>query len=289
MRNSCCASQQMSESLPTIERVNPQKVKELLQTAVLGRRGLYFREAGSTNDIGKGLAARGASEGMVIASETQTGGRGRIGREWASPAGGLWFSVILRPTVHAGHAAKLSLLASVAVAKTISKLYGLKTDIKWPNDVLLNGKKVCGILTESEIRGQRIDFAVLGIGVNADFEVQALPMHLRQLATTLRHQLEGRVQREILLSELLKEIEFHYHVFEQQKFDVILEDWRSLASFLGSDMKVQTDGEIVHGLAFDINKDGALVLRLRDGTMRNITSGDIVAISNEQHPEYVDE
>jgi biotin-[acetyl-CoA-carboxylase] ligase BirA-like protein len=279
----------MSEPSPKAERVNPQKVKELLQTTVLGRRGVYFREVTSTNDIGKGLAADGASEGMIISSETQMEGRGRRGREWASPEGGLWFSVILRPKVQAGHAAKLSLLASVAVAKAIRRLYGLKTNVKWPNDVLLDGKKVCGILTESEIRGQRIDFAVLGIGVNADFEVEALPVHLRSPATTLRHQLKGEVQREALLSELLKEIEFHYHLFEKQKFEVILEDWRSLASFLGSDIRVQTDGEIVHGLAVDINNDGALVIRLKDGTTHSITSGDIVAMSSEPHPEHVDE
>jgi BirA family biotin operon repressor/biotin-[acetyl-CoA-carboxylase] ligase len=243
----------------------------------------------STNDIGKDLAAKGASEGMIISSETQTEARGRRGRQWTSPEGGLWFSVILRPKVHARHAAKLSLLASVAVAKAIHRLYGLKTNVKWPNDVLLDGKKVCGILTESEIRGQRIDFAVLGIGVNADFEVQALPAHLRPLTTTLRHQLRGEVQREILLCELLKEIEFHYHMFEKQKFDVILEDWRRLSSFLGSDLWVQIDGEIIHGLAVDINGDGALLIRLRNGTSLNITSGDIVAISNEQHPDHVDE
>lgn len=275
--------------MPKAERVNPQKVKELLQTTVLGRRGLYFREVTSTNDIGKGLATEGANEGMIISSETQTGGRGRRGREWISPRGGLWFSIILRPKVHAEHAGELSLLASVAVAKAIRRLYSLKTDVKWPNDVLLGGKKVCGILAESEIRGQRIDFAVLGIGVNADFEVQALPVHLRSPTTTLRHQLKGEVQREVLLSELLKEIEFHYHMFEKQKFDVILEDWRRLASFLGSDIGVQTDGEIVHGVAVDIDNDGALVIRLKGGTTRSITSGNIVPISDEQHPKYVDE
>lgn len=279
----------MSESSTKAERVNPQKVKELLQTKVLGRRGLYFREVTSTNDIGKGLATEGASEGMIISSEMQTEGRGRRGREWASLEGGLWFSVILRPMVHARHVAKLSLLASAAVAKVIRRLYGLKTNVKWPNDVLVDGKKVCGILTESEIRGQKIGYVVLGIGVNTNFEVQALPMHLRPVTTTLRHHLHGEVQREALLSELLKEIEFHYHTFEKQKFDVILEDWRSLAGFLGSDIRVQTDGEIVHGLAVDINNDGALVIRLRDGTMRNLTSGDIASISNEQYPERVDE
>lgn len=279
----------MNESSPKTARINPQKVKELIKTTALGRRGLYFRKVTSTNDISKGLADRGASEGMIVLSETQTEGRGRHGREWTSPEGGLWLSVILRPKVHAQHAGKLSLFASVAVAKTIRRLYGLKTDIKWPNDVLLDGKKVCGILTETEIRGQKIDFAVLGIGVNANFEIQALPAHLKPLATTLKHQLGREVDRESLLSEMLKETELNYRLYEEQKFNMILEDWRSLASFLGSDITVRTDKEIVDGLAVDINDDGALVVRLRDGTMRNITSGDIATISNEQHPEHVDE
>lgn len=279
----------MRESLPKAERFNVRKVKELLKTRALGRRGLYFREVTSTNDIGKDLANEGVNEGMIIFSETQMEGRGRLGREWVSPEGGLWFSVILRPKVHARHAAKLSLLASVAVAKTILRLYDAKTDVKWPNDVLLDGKKVCGILTETEIKGQRIDFAVLGIGVNADFEVQALPANLRPLTITLRHQLKREVQREVLLSELLKDIESHYNMFEKQKFDGILEDWRRLASFLGSDIRIQTDGEMVNGLAVDVNDDGALSIRLEDGTVQNITSGSIVAISSERHPEHVDE
>lgn len=279
----------MSKSLPKAERLNIRKVKELLQTAVLGRRGLYFREVTSTNDIAKDLVNESKSEGTIVFSETQMEGRGRLGREWLSPEGGLWFSVILRPKVQASHAAKLSLFASVAVAKAIHRLYGLKTDVKWPNDVLIDGKKICGILTETEIKDQKIDFAVLGIGVNADFEVQALPANIRPLTTTLKHQLRREVQREVLLSELLKDIESYYHMFEKQKFNEILEDWRRLASFLGSDIRVQTDGEIVHGLAVNIDNEGALVVRLEDGTMRNITSGSIVAISDEQHPEHVDE
>jgi BirA family biotin operon repressor/biotin-[acetyl-CoA-carboxylase] ligase len=279
----------MSESLPQSERVNPRKVKELIKTRILGRRGLYLREVTSTNDIARGLATEGANEGLIVVSELQAEGRGRRGREWTSPVGGLWFSVILRPKVHARHVAKLGLLASVAVAKAICRLYGLETSVKWPNDVLLVGKKVCGILTEGEIRDQKIGYAVLGIGVNADFNVQALPVHVRQVATTLRHQLKKEIEREVLLSELLKEIEFQYNMFEEQKFDVILEDWRSLASFLGSDITVQADGEIVQGLAVGINNDGALVVRLGDGTMRSLTSGDITAVSSEQHPEHVDE
>jgi len=279
----------MSDTQFKAERMQPPKVKEKLRTKTLGRAMLYFRELTSTNDIAKELALRGFREGTAIVAETQTTGKGRFKRQWKSPERGLWFSIILKPKVQPKHAPKLTLLASVAVAKTVNELYGLETEIKWPNDVLVNKKKVCGILTESQIKGETLDFAVLGIGVNADFDVEALPTPLRETATTLREELGKEIERETLLRELLGEIESYYEVFQKAEFDSILKDWRRLAGFLGRYVKIENEAEAIEGWAIDVDNDGALIVRLRDKTLRRVTSGDLVEAARGNYPDYIDE
>jgi len=268
----------MSEAVPKRARIQPSKVRENLRTRILGQAGLYFRQLTSTNDIAKDLAVSGAGEGTLVAAETQTAGKGRFKRRWMSPANGLWFSVILKPVVQPKHAPKITLLASVVIAKTIKRLYGLNTEIKWPNDVLIEGKKVAGVLTEGQISGKTLDFAILGIGINANFSLEAFPTHLMEAATTLKEELGRETERETLLSEVLNEIESYYESLQQGRFEIILDDWRRLAGFLGSHVKVRSDKEKIEGWAVDVDEDGALVLRLRDSTLRRITSGDLVKI-----------
>jgi len=279
----------MSEALSTKERIKPPKVKENLRTKILGQAIVYFQELNSTNDFAKELAVRGAREGTIVVAETQTMGKGRFKRKWISPENGLWFSIVLKPNAPLKHAQKLTLLASVAVAKTINRLYGLEAQIKWPNDVLINQKKVCGMLTESRIKGEKVDFAILGIGINANFNVESIPRHLREEATTLKEELGKEIKREILLCELLAEIESHYELFRRRRFEEILEYWRRLAGFLGSNVEVKSDEETVEGQAIDIDDDGALIIRLKDETFVTVTSGDIVKITHEDYPRYVDE
>jgi BirA family biotin operon repressor/biotin-[acetyl-CoA-carboxylase] ligase len=254
------------------------RVKENLGTRTIGRSILYFRELASTNDVAKELAAEDAKEGTVVLAETQSEGRGRLGREWVSPPGGVWFSVILRPEIEPKHAPRLTLVVSVAVAKAISKLFSLRAEIKWPNDVLVNGKKVCGILTEAKTRGDVLDYVVVGVGVNADFDVELLPSSLRDSVATLLGELKRHVDREVLLSALLREIEVYYRLFSWGKFDVILGEWRSLAGFLGSGVRVVEEKGILEGTAVDVDEEGALILRLGNGTVRRVTFGDLAVL-----------
>jgi len=279
----------MSKARLKEESMQPSKVRDNLRTKILGRAILYFRELTSTNDITKELAIRGFREGTVVVAETQTRGKGRIRREWMSPERGLWFSIILKPKVQPKHAPKLTLLASVAVTKTINQLYGLHAQVKWPNDVLINRKKVCGILTESQIKGGTLDFAVLGIGVNADFDVEVLSTPLRETATTLKEELGKEIERETLLRELLEEIESYYELFQKAEFDSILKDWRRLAGFLGSYVKIEDEAEAIEGRAIDVDDDGVLIIRLLDKTLRKVASGDLVEIARSDYPEYIDE
>lgn len=254
------------------------KVKDGLQTQILGHPFLYFRELNSTSDMAKELAIRGAGEGTVIIAETQTKGRGRLKREWLSPVGGLWLSIILRPRTEPKHASKLTLMVSVAVAKTIIKLFRLKTEIKWPNDILIEGKKVCGILTEAKTEGKTLDFVVVGIGINANFNANALPPSLRDSSTTLKDELNKEFKGETLLCALLQEIESYYHLFTNGKFGTILNEWRGLASLLGSCVEVTSHGEKIEGKAIDIDENGALMVKLKDQSICRVISGDLTLL-----------
>ena len=260
------------------EPIRTPKVKESLQTRIFGRPLHCFRELTSTNDMAKELALIGAREGTVIAAETQTKGRGRLKREWVSQKGGVWLSIILRPKTEPKHAPKLTLMASVAVAKTISKLFRLKTEIKWSNDVLIHQKKVCGILTEARTKREALDFVIVGIGINANFSAEALPLYLRGSSTTLKEEFKREIQRESLVCTLLEETEFYYDLFKEGGFDTILKEWRVLASFLGSYVEIMSGGEKIEGWATDIDGDGALMVKLRDQTVHRVTSGDLTVL-----------
>jgi len=276
----------MTEVLTEDSRISPSEVRECLHTGILGQVALYFRTLTSTNDIAKQLAIRGTKEGAIVLAENQSNGKGRLGRKWVSPEGGLWFSVIFRPKVKPKHALKLTLLGSVAVVKTVNTLYGLRAEIKWPNDVLINQKKVCGILTESEIKGKNLNFAVLGFGINANLDLNAFPQHLRSSATTLKTQLRKEISREILLCRLLENVEACYDLFRNRKFETILDDWRRLSGFLGSHVEILDGRRKVEGSALDLNSDGALIVRLKDQSIYKVISGDVARIVQAKRPEH---
>jgi len=260
----------------------PSRVREGLQNKIIGRPILYFRELPSTNDMAKALALRGVREGTVVVARTQSKGRGRQNRKWISPEGGLWLSVLLRPKTNPKHVPMLTFLVSVAVAKTLSRSFQLKSEIKWPNDVLINMKKVCGILTETRTKRETLYFAIVGIGINANFAVDVLPAHLRDSSTTLQEELKREVERETLLRDLLREIESCYKVFAKGQFSHILDEWRGLATFLGSKVEVKSHREKVEGQAVNIDSYGALIVKLRNGTTRRVLSGELRIIEKSE-------
>jgi len=260
----------------------PNRVKDRMQTEIIGRTIHYFRSLPSTNDIAKELAKRGAKEGTVIVADTQTRGRGRLRRRWISPRGGLWFSIILRPKVSPKDAPKLTLMTSVAVAKTINKLFDLKAEIKWPNDVLVNDKKICGILTETSTKRDTLDFAVVGVGVNANFSRHDFPASLRGSSTTFKEELKREIELGALLRSLLEATERYYHMFIQGEFKTIRDEWKSLSKFLGSYVEVISFDEKIEGWATDIDENGALVIRLRDQIIRKILSGDVTILKQKK-------
>jgi BirA family biotin operon repressor/biotin-[acetyl-CoA-carboxylase] ligase len=255
--------------------INVNRLQELLRTRRIGRSIVFSDTVASTNDLAKELAALGAMDGTVVLAETQTRGRGRLCREWISPAGGLWLSTILKPKLEPSHACKLVFVAGLAVANTLRELYDLAVATKWPNDVLTNGKKMCGILAEMNTMGRRLNYVVLGIGINANFEVKVFPEALRESATTLQKELGGKVNLERLLRVLLEKLESTYDLFTSQGFPAVMDEWKSFACFLGRHVEVMNTNEEFDGLALDVDGDGSLILRLEDGSMRRVLVGDV--------------
>jgi BirA family biotin operon repressor/biotin-[acetyl-CoA-carboxylase] ligase len=255
-----------------------RRIKEKLKASFLGQTIHRFYQVTSTNELAKDMALLGAKEGTVIIAETQTKGRGRLGREWMSPEGGIWLSVILRPKLNAKDAPKLTLIASLAVAQTINQLFNLRAEVKWPNDVLINAKKVCGILTEANTKGDTINFVVVGVGVNANIELGSLPEEVRQNATSLKHELKREINRELFLKTLLEKMEHYYFLLLKGKFNHILMEWKNLCGILNSYVEVTSLKEKVEGWAVDVDENGALLIKLRNGTLKRVLSGDVALV-----------
>ncbi len=227
----------------------------------------YFPEIGSTMDPARDLAREGVDDGTIVIAEAQTRGRGRLSREWLSPRGGIYFTVILRPGITPPHAPLANLMASVAVATSIRELYGLKAAVKWPNDVLIGGKKVCGILAEMESGTSVVQFINVGIGINANTEVP----EFAETATSLKEALGRDISRQEFLRALLLEIDRRTESLTDMS---MLEEWKDLSATLNRDVRIAaSDGEIA-GLAVDIDRTGALILRQTDGSLRKVVAGD---------------
>jgi BirA family biotin operon repressor/biotin-[acetyl-CoA-carboxylase] ligase len=235
----------------------------------LEQRIHYFPEIGSTMDVARDLAKKGAVEGTIVIAEDQTRGRGRLSREWLSPDGGIYFTLVLRPRISPAYAPRINLMAAVAVAATIRKLLGLKAELKWPNDVLIEGKKVCGILAEMDAEMDVVNFVNVGIGINVNTSVP----QFEKTATSLKDVLGREISRKEFLSTLLVEIERRLPLL--MKAD-LLEEWKKLSATLNRDVRVISLSEEVKGQAIDIDATGALILKSKDGSLRTVLVGDCI-------------
>ena len=257
-----------------------ERLQSSLQTTRFGKRIFFAPRIESTSDWARQLAEAGAEEGTVTVAQTQTGGRGRLGRQWISPQGGLWFSIILRPRQEPHDVAKLVFVTGLAVAEALHKKYGLRTETKWPNDVLINGKKVCGILSEMNTKGQTVNYVIVGVGVNANLHVEDdLPESLKTTSTSIMKELSRKIRLGTLLKVLLEEMERIYDYYLKNGFALLLEKWKKHAVFLGRKVTITNHNERLNGLALDVDVEGALILKLEDETTRRILTGDVALIS----------
>ncbi|MDP3014789.1 MAG: biotin--[acetyl-CoA-carboxylase] ligase [Candidatus Subteraquimicrobiales bacterium] len=253
----------------------PLEIKQNLSTRILGSEIHHFNEVGSTNNLAKDLARRGAVEGTLVIAERQSLGKGRFGRHWVSPSGGLWFSLILKPEILPLDAPKVTLLAGVAITETIQKTLGLNARIKWPNDLLIDGKKVAGLLTEMSAEIDRVDFIILGIGINVNVDITDFPRELRSKVTSLKEALSRKVDRIDFLKSLLVCLERYYLELKEGKTESILSRWKELNDTLGAYVKVSSLEEEIVGEALSLDEHGGLILRLESGEKRVIYSGEI--------------
>jgi BirA family biotin operon repressor/biotin-[acetyl-CoA-carboxylase] ligase len=256
----------------------PREIRGGLAARIFGRQKIIYSEkVDSTNDIAKALASKGATEGTIVLAEQQIKGRGRRGRWWDSPFGvGIYLSIILRPKVNPREAPKITVVFGVAAAFAIEKLTSLKPRIKWPNDLLISGKKVGGILTEMSAEMDGIDYVVVGLGLNVNNPRSSFPKEIKGMASSLKEELGRPICRVTLLQCLLGELEFCYQEFVDGNFSSILARWRELTDTLGRLLEVDTFGRRVAGEAIDIDENGALILKDKDGNIHRIIAGDIL-------------
>ncbi len=241
-----------------------------LYTAIIGRTVRFYQSTGSTMDDAALWARDGADEGAVIVSETQTASRGRVGRRWVSDAGNLYFSVLFRPDANA--LPLLNPLAGVAVARAVRQVAGVYPTIKWPNDIMIEGRKVAGILAESALSGSRIEHAVVGIGINVALDVSADP-EIAESATSLNTATNAEVDRSELLRRVLQHMDALYLDLGRGRSPI--PEWRRWLDTLGQRVVVTHHGASSEGMAEDVDELGNLLLRTDSGQLLTLTAGDI--------------
>lgn len=252
------------------EELSAISITSGLETQFIGQKALHYPKLPSTMVAAGEEALAGAVEGTVIIAEEQTAGKGRLERQWLSPRGSVALSVILYPQL--SYLPSLIMVASLAVAKAIESVTNLKPQIKWPNDILINGKKVCGILVESGVsRGGRT-YAVIGIGINANVKTESIGDVMLQ-ATSLSDELGGEVSRPELVKRLLVELERLYLL--AQGSGVVYEEWRDSLETLGKNVRAISGDTVYEGVAESVDEDGNLMIRLRGGSLKRFTAGDV--------------
>jgi BirA family biotin operon repressor/biotin-[acetyl-CoA-carboxylase] ligase len=263
----------------TPESIDGADIRSELHGNVLGAEVFTFGRVTSTNDVAVSLARGGSPEGTLVVAEEQARGRGRLGRVWFSPPGcGLWFSLILRPSMSAEASATISLAAAVGVAESLDEAFGIKAQIKWPNDVLAGGKKICGILTEAEFVDGRVSFVVVGIGINVLTERDQFPDDIADIATSVAIETGREVSRTGVLARVVGAIEANYVELRDSGFGGLREKLLLRSALMGKMTRVKTPEGLIEGVAADIDSTGALLLRTENGSTERLIAGEVTGI-----------
>jgi BirA family biotin operon repressor/biotin-[acetyl-CoA-carboxylase] ligase len=251
-------------------------LSRLGKTKVIGRDIRVFQETTSTNDVIEKLAHDGAKEGVVAFAESQTKGRGRLGRKWVSPARkGLWFSVLLRPKLHPQAVTQLTIAAATSLVRAIHSETGVSLEIKWPNDVYVHGKKVSGILTEMNAELDTVKYVILGVGVDVNLGANEFPPELRKSATSLKIEVGETLDRAELASEILRELDGDYSRICSGQFEGVADEFEECCNTIGRDVAITVGERCLRGRAESLDADGALLLRTQHGHLERIIGGDV--------------
>jgi BirA family biotin operon repressor/biotin-[acetyl-CoA-carboxylase] ligase len=246
------------------------------KTRVIGRQIQVFEETTSTNDVMARIGRSGAKEGVVVFAESQTKGRGRMGRTWISPARkGLWFSILLRPAIQPQAATQFTIAAANSLVRGIKAQTGVNAEIKWPNDILIRGKKIAGILTEMSAELDHLKELILGVGIDVNLEASAFPAELRKIATSIRIESGQMVDRAGLAVAILRELDVDYERIQHGEFDAIADEWLRHCTTIGAQVSIRVGDRVVRGVAEALDGDGALLLRGPHGHLERIIGGDV--------------
>ena len=272
------------------DRLYPEEIKSGLSTKKLGMDIRYFEKLESTNNKAKALAGDKVmsdenveekltltpGEGMLVLAEEQTGGRGRLGRSWYAPYGkGVWMSILLRPQVRLEIVYQMTMVTAVAVLRAVRSVCGIVLDIKWPNDLQYGGKKLCGILTEMSAEADRVNYVVVGMGINTAPAGDLIPVEIQQQVTSLSEITGEAVDRVKLAQEILWELENCYESWLAGGFTSLLDEWKIYCNSLHRQVTVKTLSEVYTGWAENVDSDGALLLKLDSGELKKFVSGDV--------------
>jgi BirA family biotin operon repressor/biotin-[acetyl-CoA-carboxylase] ligase len=247
-----------------------------LKSNVFGKKVQVFESVESTQNIARSAAEDGAPEGTLVIAEQQLNGRGRMGREWVSPRGkGVWMSMVLRPSLPIQFAPQLTLLTAVALCRSLKRITALPIGIKWPNDLLIDGKKISGILLESAAEDERLTFVIAGIGISVNLEEDDYPVELLEKATSLRMAGNKKIDRIDVITDFLMEWEQLYFLYQEQGFSPIVTIWEALSVSLGKPARLITpQGDLV-GVPIGLDESGAIRIQLADGSIKPVFSAEM--------------
>lgn len=266
--------------LEVSERMLISEIRDGLKTRIIGRgEARHYEQTDSTNNRAKEMAARGAAEGTLVIAEGQTKGRGRRDRRWFSPpAQGIYASLILRPSLLPSEASRLVLLTSVAVVEALIATTALNATIKWPNDILVGGRKIAGILIEIATEMDAVDYAVIGLGVNVNIPGDQFPEEFRPQATSIFAETGKPFSRVLFLRRFLESFECYYDLLQTLGLGPIMTRWKEMTDMLGKRVSVRTIGGHYTGKVVDVDQDGFLILRDEKGDSMRIVSGDVTIL-----------
>lgn len=255
------------------DRLFPCEVARNLNTKFIAKKIHYFDYLASTMNLAMQLGMQGEPNGALVLAESQTKGRGRLGRSWFSPKyKGIYLSLILRPKILPAVSPVLTLMSAVSICEALKKTVELEAQIKWPNDVFIHHKKIAGILTEMNSEVDKVNFVVIGIGLNVNNDKKSLIAQ----ATSLKEQSAQTVSRILLLQELLRRLEANYFILEDKGAAPIIDKWRAFSLTLGKRVKVYCQNKHIEGCAVDIDQDGGLLIRKDSGLIQKVSSGDVM-------------
>ena len=259
------------------DHIKASEISKDLNTEYIGKNLYIYKEVSSTNTVAKFLSMNGVEDGSVVISEKQTKAKGRSGKSWESPLGGVWLSIITNPHVNYSKLPLITLATGVAVAKTLEKIGIENAEIKWPNDIMINSRKVCGILTEAVTKFNTIENVIIGVGIDANLDVNQFPEELQDGTTTLKEELGRQGDENLLIKLFLEEFEEIIKLFDHEGYEEILKEWRKRSYTIGKIVEVREPFNTYYdAYVVGIDKEGALVDEKIDGTLEKVISGECI-------------